>query len=195
MAEKNKIFIDTETSGLEPGRGVIFSVGIVLSTGPETEVVICPTKEEFDRSSPKALEVNGMTWEFLSEKGIPLDQATKRTLDWLVENEVDSENWVWMAQNAKFDRKFMEHFMGDFMYGFYGLPKKWIDFIPLFRKYGSELGLNTKYRNQAHIAKELEVPPEPEIHYALEGARSLSRNYMALKVRAEKHGLDWKDQL
>lgn len=194
MSEKNKVFIDIETSGLKPGKGVIFSIGLTLSTGPdEKEVVIRPTKEEFDNSSPKALEVNGMTWEYLVDHGIPLDEAIKSTLGWLAEKGVDSDNWVFMAQNAKFDKRFMNHFMGEYMYSFYGLPEKWIDFIPLYKKYGRKLGLNVKYQNQTHIAEQLEVPPEPEVHRALEGARSLKRNYMALKARAEKEGHEWKE--
>jgi DNA polymerase III epsilon subunit-like protein len=193
VTDKKKVFIDIETSGLSPGEGVIFSIGLALSTGPEIEVIIAPTKEEFDRSSPKALEVNGMTWEYLSKHGIPLNEAIKKALGWLVEKGVNSEDWVFMAQNAKFDKKFMNHFMGEYMYSFYGLPETWIDFIPLYKKYGRLLGLNIRYQNQTHIAKQLDVPPEPEVHLALEGARSLKRNYEALRARAEKEGHDWKE--
>lgn len=196
MGELKKAFIDLETSGLEPGKGVIFSAGVTLSTGEEeTEVIFTPTREEFDNASPKALEVNGMTWDYLVENGVPFDQARKELLSWLVDVGVNRDNWVFMAQNAKFDRKFMEHFMKDLMYSFYGLPDTWVDFIPLYKHYGRKLELNVKYRNQTHIAEQLGVPPEPEVHEALEGARSLKRNYMALRQLAKKNGLEWRDQL
>lgn len=193
MIIEDKVFIDLETSGLQPGPGVIFSIGVSLSTGSEIETVIKCTEEEFEKASPQALKVNGITWEYLERVGVPLGEATERTLGWLVEKGVNKD-WAWFGQNVKFDKNFMSHFMGEY-FEFYGLPDEWLDMIPLYKHFGRQLGLDVNYQNTHHISQQLEVPEEPEVHRALEGARAVKRNYVALRSLAEKNGLEWKDRL
>jgi len=194
-----KCFIDLETTGLSPWvdtpellkkKGVILSAGFVLETGPEFQVVITPTPEEWGFASPKALEVNGMTWDYLKEHGVVLQEAISKIITWLKEQDVNNEEWVFMAQNASFDKQFMIHFMDEWL-KFVNAPEEWIDFIPIFKNLGSKLGLNVFYQNGHHISRELGVPEEPKPHEAIEGARSLKRNYDALKSLADIKGLKW----
>jgi len=194
-----KCFVDLETTGLEPWvddekqpkrKGVILSAGFILENGEEMEVIITPTIEEWGFASPIALQVNGMDWDFLKENGILFNDAVKIILSWLVANKVFKDEWVFMAQNASFDRKFLVHFMGDWL-KFGDAPEQWIDFIPIFKNIGSKLGLNVFYQNTHHISRELGVPEEPKPHQAIEGARALKRNYDALKSRADDKGLKW----
>jgi len=193
-----KCFIDLETSGLEPWedgedetkKGVIFSAGFVLETGKELQVIITPTIKEWGYASPQALEVNGMTWDFLKEEGYTFSDAVGKVIHWLQKNGVTKDEYVFVAQNASFDRKFLVHFMGEWI-DFVNGPDQWIDFIPIYKNIGSRLGLNTFYQNSHHISKELGVPEEPKPHEAIEGARVLKRNYDALKSRAESKSLSW----
>lgn len=193
-----KCFIDLETTGLDPWiddpesnkKGVILSAGFVLETGEEFQVVITPTIEEWGFASPKALEVNGMEWDYLKENGVLFQDAVSEIISWLKENNVTDEEWIFMAQNSSFDKKFLLHFMDEWLQ-FVNAPKTWVDFIPIFKNLGRKLGLITKYQNSHHISRELGVPEEPKPHEAIEGAKALKRNYDALKLLADSKDLKW----
>jgi len=194
-----RCFVDLETTGLNPWRdnpnqndkGVILSAGFVTETGAELEAIITPTPEEWGYASPQALEVNGMTWDFLKENGEPFEDAARRIINWLTTEKITEENgWVFFAQNAQFDKKFLVHFLGDWM-EFAGAPKQWIDFIPIYKEVGRKAGLNVHYQNSHHISQQLGVPEEPKPHQAIEGARVLKRNYDALKTLATKKKITW----
>ena len=193
-----KCFIDLETTGLDPWiddpeskkKGVILSAGFVLDSGEELQVIITPTPEEWGFASPKALEVNGMEWDYLKENGETFQDAVSIIISWLKENNITDEEWVFMAQNASFDKKFLLHFMDEWLQ-FVNAPKTWIDFIPIYKNLGSSLGLNIRYQNSHHISRELGVPEEPKPHEAIEGAKALKRNYDAMKLLADNKGLKW----
>ncbi len=192
-----RCFVDLETTGLNPwkdnvrknDKGVILSAGFVLETGPELEVIITPTVEEWGYASPQALQVNGMTWDFLKENGELFGDAFRRIIWWLSQN-VNAEEWVFYAQNAPFDKKFLLHFLGDWL-EFINMPSTWVDFIPIYKSVGRKLGLNVHYQNTHHISKQLGVPEEPKPHQAIEGARALKRNYEALRKLAAEKDVEW----
>jgi len=196
-----KCYVDLETTGLNPwvdgdgknDKGVILSAGFILETGNEAQVIITPTEEEWGYANPIALEVNGMEWEYLVKFGVPFADAVTFICDWLADNEVTSDEWVFMAQNAPFDRKFLEHFMGDWL-KFANAPETWVDFIPIYKDIGFKLGLNVRKQNTHHISQQLGVPEEPKPHEAIEGARALKRNRDELKSRAEKEGIAWPER-
>ena len=190
-----KCFVDLETTGLEPwnedlnDKGVVLSAGFVLDDNSELEVIITPTVEEWRYASPYALEVNGMTWDFLKENGVERSVAQYHILHWLIANKVQEENeYVFFAQNSSFDKKFLLHLMDDWL-SFMGAPTDWVDMIPIYKLIGGTLGLNVRYQNTHHISKQLGVPEEPKPHEAIEGARAVKRNFEALGERAEKEGV------
>jgi DNA polymerase III epsilon subunit-like protein len=195
-----RCFVDLETTGLNPwknnarenDKGVILSAGFVLETGPELEVIITPTVEEWGYASPQALQVNGMTWDFLKEKGMLWEDAAREILRWLAEYEIIENEWVFYAQNAPFDKKFLLHFLGDWL-TFLDVPTVWVDLIPIYKNVGRKLGLNVHYQNTHHISQQLGVPEEPKPHQAIEGARALKRNYDALRKLAAEKDVLWPE--
>lgn len=195
-----RCFVDLETTGLNPWRdnanendkGVILSAGFVLETGPELEVIITPTIEEWGHASPQALQVNGMTWDFLKENGMIWEDAAREILWWLADYKVTGNEWVFYAQNAPFDKKFLLHFLGEWL-EFIDVPTVWTDFIPIYKNVGRKLGLNVHYQNTHHISKQLGVPEEPKPHQAIEGARALKRNYEALRKLAAEKDVGWPE--
>lgn len=185
---RKKCFLDLETTGLDPGPGVILSMGFSLGIGKEFEIIIKPTKEEWEAASPRALEVNGMTMEFLDKYGIPLEEAKQVFLSWLIEEQITNENYVFFAQNAPFDKKWLLYFMSDVL-AFADAPKVWVDLIPIYKHVGAQLGLNVHYQNTHHISQQVDVPEEPKPHTAINGARAVRRNYEGLKMMALKQGV------
>lgn len=191
-----KCYVDAETTGLNPwqdnknknDKGVILSIGFILDSREELEVIITPSPEEWGYASPRALEVNGMTWDFLKENGMHRDDAKNMILEWLQKHKVNKDEYEFFAQNASFDKKFLLHLMGPSL-AFINVPDIWIDMIPIYKLIGGALGLNIRYQNTHHISRELGVPEEPQPHEAIEGARAVKRNFRALEARAQKEGI------
>jgi len=191
-----KCYVDAETTGLNPwldnndkkAKGVILSIGFVLDSKEKLEVIITPTPEEWGHASPRALEVNGMTWDFLKEYGMTRDDAKNTILDWLREQDVNKEEYVFFAQNAPFDKKFLLNLLGASL-EFINAPADWMDMIPIYKLIGRALGLNVHYQNTHHISKQLGVREEPKPHEAIEGALAVKRNFNALKKKALEEGI------
>jgi DNA polymerase III epsilon subunit-like protein len=195
---KKKCYVDIETTGLEPSgpvgtRGVILSAGFVLETGEEFEVVIMPSEQDWKDANSVALQVNGITKEFLLKRGVEPDIAFKSIAVWLMEHGVSEANgWVFFGQNPSFDRKFILFYMKEYL-SWIDAPRRWVDMIPYFKKLGPILKLDTTRQNTHHISQQLGVPEEPKPHQAIEGAKAVKRNYEALQRLAKEKGTgaDW----
>jgi len=186
---KRILYIDLETSGLEPSEGaVILSIGAVIDKVgnkvdkyAEYEAYILPTPEEWAKASPKALEVNGLTWEFLQEHGRPFVEVRDEFLAFLYTNGIKEKKATIVGQNPNFDAKFLKTFMGSEL-AFIAYP--FDDIIDVRNLYSSMVNSGKtkflKYRSGENISKSLGVEPEPFPHEALEGAKVVQRNYEKL---------------
>jgi DNA polymerase III epsilon subunit-like protein len=186
----SRCFIDLETTGLEPGKHVILSAGFVLNYGePELEVTILPTKEEWARAEPRALEVNGMTYDHLKKVGVPLKEAKKTILQWLIENSVLYTKAVFVGHNTRFDIGFLNKFLGpELRWGRTPIDDVYLDIIEDFKelKRKDPKLRNLRKSNALAISQALGVEPEPNVHNALQGARVAMRNYWALVKRRDE---------
>ncbi len=181
---KKRFFIDIETSGLKPHKGaVILQIGCLTddpADGEFSKTILC-TNEEYGRRSPKAIEVNGLTWEVLKEKGEPFNEVRDALIRYLTKAEV--ENGVFVGQNPSFDMGFLKFYMQadlDYIGAPYERP---VDIRNMFseairrgRIITSEQG-----RSGVIISEVLGVEPEPEVHDGLEGAKVVKRHYDKLK--------------
>jgi DNA polymerase III epsilon subunit-like protein len=192
MTTKLVTTIDLETSGLDYNTGaVILSMGatvdVKLKKG-ETEMVVDefyalvrPTEAQWKQASPKALEVNGLTWDVLQKDGKPLPDVCEDFLRWCVDHHVARGKASLVGQNPNFDMGFLRRFMGAEL-DFIGFP--WDDLFDVRDLYSILANRGKlpilKYRSGENIANALGVEPEPAIHNALEGAKVVRRNYAAL---------------
>jgi hypothetical protein len=198
--------LDIETSGLSEAEGaVILSAAFIfqqqvddvrMEKAPtkELELVIKPTQEEWAVASPKALEVNGMTWDYLEKEGISLLDAQIKLVTWLLElntpelNKLASTKVFCVGQNPKFDLRFLNHFMGDSLQ-FVGFPfDDFVDVIDIMKhamKYDPTLKTKGGRYNGHSISQALNVEEEDKVHTAIGGARVVFRNYWALQNRVE----------
>lgn len=184
---KNLVFVDLETSGLEPNEGAcILAIGAVVEKSvkknpvSEFSVLVKPTEAQWMLASPKALQVNGLTWERLQAEGVPFADARDMFLEWLVSLTVRS-SFTYVGQNPSFDFKFLGAFMGAEL-EFIDFPTK--DIVDIRDLYSILMNRRKvpflKYRSGENISKAIGVEPEPAVHDALEGARVVRRNYHRL---------------
>jgi DNA polymerase III epsilon subunit-like protein len=194
------IFLDIETSGLSPTQGaVILSIGMIHdesqleSPASEFEIYITPTTEEWAQASDQALAVNGQSYEFLCAHGVPLKDAVDQVCKWLEERRVWLGTEV-IGQNPDFDFRFLNYFMGMNLLntGFpanrnptdvIALAKELVERDEKFRPISETGRISFKGSN---ISKALGLPPEPEIHTALAGARACRQNYYGVQERLAK---------
>lgn len=191
MPIKNKrlIFVDLETSGLEPSQGhVILSMGaIVEKPGKKFEgmldefnVNIIPTANQWKLASSQALDVNGLTLEYLQKTGISLEDARKKFCEWLVANKVESGKVMYVGQNPNFDLRFLGYYMGDEL-EFINFPHAQDEVIDIRDLYSILTNRKAvpwlKNRNGHAISNALGVEEEPKPHIAIEGARVVKRNF------------------
>lgn len=187
--KKRLIFVDLETSGLEPMEGaVILAIGAVVEVpgkGHEGELsefncYIKPTEMQWKNAKKEALEVNGITWEYLEEHGVTFEEARELFLSWLAKNKVESGRVIYVGQNPAFDQKFLHYWMGielDFM-GFPSSEDEIFDIRKLYSILASRSVVPyLKNRNGHAISEALGVEQEPKPHQAIEGARVVKRNY------------------
>lgn len=187
--KKRLLFVDLETSGLEPMEGhVILAIGAVVEVpgkGHEGEldefnIYIKPTESQWKMASPQALEVNGLTWDYLQEHGVPFEEAQREFVSWLVKNKVDNSRVIYVGQNPSFDLKFLGYWMGTEL-EFLGFPREAEEVFDIRQLYSILASRKVvpflKKRSGHEISKALGVEEEPIPHQAIEGARVVKRNY------------------
>jgi oligoribonuclease (3'-5' exoribonuclease) len=189
---KHRLFVDLETTGLKPDEGSVVLSGCFILDRVDADVnsemlefVIQPTEEEFANASPKALEVNGFTWELLQETGVPRPQAIQKILSWILQHNITHETTEFIGQNPKFDQKFLWHLMPQEL-EFACFPRVSTDVIDLAKELASK-DPNVKFPSfhGAGISRGLGIEEEGELHLARGGAESCRRNYYEIWRRMQ----------
>tara|TARA_Y100000310_G_scaffold172003_1_gene172130 strand:- start:275 stop:877 length:603 start_codon:yes stop_codon:yes gene_type:complete len=176
--------VDVETTGIYPERNSIVSIGAVEFSNPQNqfyqECRIFPEAEIM----PKALEINGFTYEQITDPSKPtLEEAIREFIAWL--DGTDSTKLL-LGENPWFDRDFINASASR-----YGVPKP-------FGKRIIDLH-TTSYNHQLSreiIPPELRsrdaglpldftlsytgLPPEPKPHHGLTGAKMEAEAYSRL---------------
>lgn len=178
---RKRVFIDLETNGLEPSKGyIILQMGAVTEDGETFYATVLPTNEQYMKSSPDAIKVNGLTWEVLQEKGKPWDEVKDDFVRWL--NKIQIHECVFVGQNPSFDMKFIRYQIPEVE--FLGAPvANPIDIRNLYST-AVRKGLVTPVesgRTGHIISRSLGVEEESEVHDALGGAEVVKRNYDKLQ--------------
>ena len=180
-------FIDTETGGLDPLEAPLLQVGIAYVNKKDLskvegsiEVTNFLSQGEFGKCHPKALEVNGFTYQDILTDG---DPEAEQTLIDFVQSHAGDEPFVVMFQNPKFDIEFLKVHMPE-LYDVLRLYDDELvfdlrDFYSMFvaHRFVPFLG----YRSLKNICLALGVEPENEVHKALGGVMAMHRAFVRLK--------------
>ncbi len=166
--------IDLETTHLDPRIGEIIELGCVRVDQESFDIIetfdfkIEPT--HIHTADPEALKVNGYT-EAKWEEAIPLLTALNSV-------SVSCPNHIFTAYNVTFDWSFLKkayqglHRADPFHYHRYDVLTLAAFMLP---------GLKSK--SLKSVCETLGIPPEPEIHGALNGALCAYKVLKALKER------------
>lgn len=163
------VFIDTETSGLDPFRHGILSIGAVASTGDEYYAEFSlPGDVEYEDS---ALKVNGFDAEDIYNEDMPTaEDGALNFIKWLAQfSDVQLAGW-----NVSFDRMFLENHM--FVTSRPRINYHWLDVMSL-----ASILTNKTFLKLSDACDILGVEAEPEVHNALEGAKACHGVYSAIR--------------
>lgn len=170
LRDKRLAFVDVETTGLDPSVHEMIEFAVIYSNGEHLSFKIQPRRIE--AASPKALEVNGYTPERWVDAITPEEAAVRiaKALD----------DCVVAGYNVKFDVGFILSLLSDMSvaakFGYHH-----VDVAALAYEHLVDIGLNSL--SLKNVCKFLGIPPEPDIHEALNGARACREVYRRL-VRA-----------
>jgi DNA polymerase-3 subunit epsilon/oligoribonuclease len=179
------IFLDTETNGLNPfvHRVVEIAFKIVdLTSGElvdEYNAMVRMSQEEWKRSDPTSLKVNGFNYGMV-EKGISPDQAATEITNILQKNQVNRGTAVFICQNPSFDRIFFSQLISPDIQEKFRWPYYWLDFASMYwaeamregRVEGSKLPWKTGF-SKDKIAAVYKLPSEENPHRAMNGVDHL----------------------
>jgi len=183
------IFLDTETSGLDPQKHVILEIAFKLVDMVRGKIIgsyqsiadVSP--EEWQRASPEALKVNGFKWEdVVGQK--PLKEIGSEIKREFENYKIDKENACYFCQNPTFDRAFFTHIFSEEEQCKNQWPYHWLDLASI--NWGLEMqryvsGESKEFRqggfSKDKIAARHGLPPEDTPHRAMNGVDHLLEIY------------------
>lgn len=181
------IFLDTETSGLNPLRHAVLQVAykiLNIETGQclhAYEATLHHPKEVWDRSNPESLKVTGFTWDQNCKGEDPHLVAEKIIADFSQFN-IGRKNAVFICQNPSFDRAFFSQLIDPDLQESLGWPYHWLDLASMFWALNIQKG-NAPWEtgvSKDRIASFYRLPPENKPHRAMNGVEHLLQCYEAV---------------
>lgn len=196
-----RIFLDTETTGLDPEKNGIIQIGALIEIDGVVAEEVNMRFQPFmnDEISEKALEVNGTTE--MEIRGYPLLarvaylKFVEDTLRKHVDQYVSKDKFMLCGYSCKFDDSFMRQWFiknGDMFWGSY-VKRQMLDLLPVMI-FLRELGLiNTEDVKLSTVCKLFNI--EHEAHDAFSDAKATYELYGKLHdlIRPEwDEGVRWR---
>lgn len=186
------IFLDIETTGLNPYRhcpiDIAFKV-IDLSTGNERgsyRSLIKTTPERWKNSDPMSLEINGFTWEEVSQ-GKDKETVGKEIVSVLCDLQIQRQNSIFICQNPSFDRSFFNQLVDVYVQELLNWPYHWLDLASMYwamrlqqAKLSGEMPPERLALSKNEIAKSFNLPLENGPHRSMGGVDHLILCYQAV---------------
>ena len=185
------IFLDTETTGLNPEKHRILEIAYkVVDTASghvliSYESVVSQPAEVWAEADPASLDVNGFEWEDTLEGKSEKVVASEISND-LNRLRLGEKEGVFVCQNPSFDRSYFIQLISIDLQEHYGCPYHWLDLASMYwavrlmqdRKSTEALKESGLSKNQ--IAKHYHLPPEERPHRAMNGVNHLIACYDAI---------------
>ncbi len=179
------IFLDTETNGLNPFVHRVLEIAFKIVDLTSGQVVdsynatVKHSSDEWSKSDPVSLKVNGFTFE-MTLQGISPSQAATEITNILQKNKVRRETAVFICQNPSFDRTFFSQLISPDIQEGFRWPYYWLDFASMYWAEAMRAGrtLDEKFPwktgfSKDKIARVYDLPPEASPHRAMNGVDHL----------------------
>lgn len=179
------IFLDTEANGLNPYKHKIIEIAFQILDMFDGQLkdtfhsVISVSPEDWQRSDPESLQVNGFIWEEVSQ-GSSAETVGQKIQECFTKNRIKRGEAVFICQNPSFDRIYFSQLIDPDVQEKLLWPYHWLDLASMFWSEAikkSALGIGkypweTGY-SKDKIALSYQLPPEEQPHRAMNGAKHL----------------------
>ena len=186
------IFLDIETTGLDPNRHVPIDIAfqvVDVTTGQirgSYNQVVKQERDAWERHDPVSIIVNGYTWEQLLQGKDP-QVIHKEIISMLNGIGIKRGNAVFLCQNPAFDRSFFAQIVDVYTQERLNWPYHWLDLASmywamLFQKNRTQ-GMpfpETLNLSKNEIARTYGLAPEADPHRAMNGVKHLILCYQAV---------------
>lgn len=190
------IFLDLETTGLDPKKHSVIDLAFVLvdlssNTFLTTfQNTIRLPESSWERKDPASMRVNGYTWEEVFQ-GRDLLEVKNTVVELLTSFKVERGKAVFICQNPSFDRSFFGQIVDVYTQELLRWPYHWLDLASMYWtvfcqsvKEGNREIPEKMSLSKNEIACVYQLPPEAEPHRAINGVHHLIACYQAvLKVK------------
>jgi DNA polymerase-3 subunit epsilon/oligoribonuclease len=192
------IFLDIETNGLDPYLHspleislFIYELHTMECVCSYTTFVYCSESEWLIHSDPKALLVNGITYEQV-KRGKSIDCIAEELMALFISYKIDRRDSVFICQNPSFDRSFFNQIIPVETQNELGIPYHWLDLASMYwikrlvpQKINGRIvtyhpSITRPPCSKDAIAQGLGLPPEQIPHRAFNGVIHLIDCYKAL---------------
>jgi oligoribonuclease len=186
------IFLDQETTGLDPARHRTIEIAFKIVDVSTDEViasydsVVKLSREAWDRHDPTSMKINGFLWETICG-GKELELVSNEIKHCFIQNGIARGKAVFICQNPSFDRAFFNHLVSVDEQEKLKWPYHWLDLASMYWAARMWKAKNTKtpfpeeiILSKDKIAEYYGLPPEKKPHKAMNGVDHLIICYQAL---------------
>lgn len=185
------IFLDTETSGLNPEKHRILEIAykvIHTLTGRAVvsyESIVAQTEDVWAEADPTSLQYTGLSWEDVLKGKTEKVVADEITND-LNKLSLADKGGVFICQNPSFDRAFFLQMVNADVQTHLGWPYHWLDLASMFwavhllHDRNATLFFKESNLSKDEIAKSYGLGPEKTPHRAMNGVNHLIACYEAI---------------
>ncbi|MBS0630120.1 MAG: 3'-5' exonuclease [Verrucomicrobia bacterium] len=181
------VFLDTETSGLNPQKHCLLEVAykiIDVETGElksSYEAVVAQSKMNWEKADSQSLLVNGFTWEKVSE-GLAAEKIAGTIITSFARNNVRRKGAIFICQNPSFDRAFFSQLIDPDLQESLDWPYHWLDLASMYWaiKIKQDSPPWESGVSKDKISEAYQLPPEAKPHRAMNGVNHLLQCYEAV---------------
>jgi oligoribonuclease len=178
------VFLDLETSGLDPERHRILELAFKI-VDVHTGDVLCTynkgirqPSDVWDRRDLASVEFNGFTWE-KNILGQDEESISLEIIQIFTDLKIQRGKAVFICQNPSFDRAFFSRLIDVYLQESYHWPYHWLDFASMYwallmNKSGHDHPFPREINlSKNAIASHYGLPEETEPHCAINGVNHL----------------------
>jgi oligoribonuclease len=179
------IFLDTETSGLNPLKHCVLEIALKIldvETGElkgEFQSLVSQSWDEWKKGDPDSLKINQLSWEEI-QRGRSPSSIGKLISDLLNAHGIKKGNAVFICQNPSFDRAFFSQLIDPDLQESFGWPYHWLDLASMHWAKSIEKGKTQPELfpwqtgvSKDKIAKACALSGEEKPHRAMKGVDHL----------------------